>query len=372
MKILLAKSFSKLTFIAPLAEGLKKKGHDVHILIPNHHKDTKPLADIGIPIHFNEIILPRMLRRKNILQDLSLFRSLVYLIKKNSFDIINLHLPAARLFGRLAALLSRTGRVVSVIHGNEIHHERLTHWIDCKTICVSHAIKNFLIDHSIPNKNIKVIHNGIDLEKSDAIGEDKYYLHRELNLPMKTKIIGMVAYFYGPSPAVHKGHRIFLDAAKVVADAYMDVHFVIIGDNRLISNERERFEAYAQEIGLADKINFLGEREDVLNLMSSLTIHVLPSLKEGFGMVILEAMARKVPNIASNLSCIKEIIDPGENGMLFEPGNHVQLSECMLKLLNNPKEAECIAQKGYQHCRDNFSAQGMIDKYEELFMEIVT
>ena len=326
---------------------------------------------LGIPVHFNEIILPRILHHQNPYQEFILFRKLIQFLKVHNFDIINLHLPAARLFGRLATLLAKKGRVISVIHGNEVHHERLTNWIDDTTICVSRTIKTFLISHGISAEKLTVIHNGIDLDQVDTIPEDKHYLHRELNLPLETKIVGMVAYFYGPSPAVHKGHEFFFDAAKLITNTYSNVHFVVIGDNRLVSNERERFEAYVAELGIMSRVHFLGEREDVLQIMSSFSIHVLPSLKEGFGMVLLEAMARGVPNIASGIGSISEIIIPHQTGLLFKPGDHVQLSKLIFELLENPQESMNLGLAGRLHCQELFNAQRMVDEYERAFKSIL-
>jgi len=150
MKILLAKAFARLTFVGVLAKALKELGHDVHILIPAQHPDCDALQEAGINIHINDIITPRFQRRSTLLKDMRSFKNLIAFFKKESFDIINPHLPTARLFCRLASRCIPKSKVVSVIHGNECHHETWTNHMDAGTICVSHAIKRFLITKGLP------------------------------------------------------------------------------------------------------------------------------------------------------------------------------------------------------------------------------
>jgi glycosyltransferase involved in cell wall biosynthesis len=372
MKILLLKSHPHLSFLEHLARGLKKRGHEVHILVPREHPDCVKMRNLDIPVHINSILDLRIARKRILWKEIGSFVELVRFMKKNSFDVISLNLSASRLFGRLASLfLKKSTIVVSSIHAFEAYHERLTNKIDDGTVAATSAVRRYLVSKGIPQEKITVIHYGIDIEALDRIPEDKYYLHRELGLDPSIKLIGMVAHFYRVDPRVNKGHKIFLDAAKIVSQKFRNIGFVIVGTNRFVSGYKERFESYTRDLDMQDKVYFLGERFDIPSIMSSCYANVLPSLKEGFGMVLLEAMARRIPNIASRLESISEIIKDKETGLLLEPGNHCQLSEYIISLLNNPEMAREIGLAGRKRLESHFTAADMARKYEELFRRLL-
>ncbi|MDD5195687.1 MAG: glycosyltransferase, partial [Candidatus Omnitrophica bacterium] len=133
---------------------------------------------------------------------------------------------------------------------------------------------------------------------------------------------------------------------------------------------REYCENYAKNIGIHDRVFFIGERLDGPSILSSLFLHVLPSFNEGCPMVLLEAMARKVPNIASGIPPNKEIITDKKDGVFFEAGNSRQLSEAMLVFLNNPSLAQEIGLAGRINLEQNFTSEIMAARYESLFQSL--
>ena len=285
-------------------------------------------------------------------------------LRQHSFDIINLNLYYARFYGRVASLLINNGMVISTIHGHESHYERWTNWIDNTTVAVSASVKRYLIKQGLPESKIVVIHNGIDIETTGTVNTNNLYLHNELGLSSDIKLIGMVAAFRGHQL---KGHKIFLDAAKEVSTSYSNVRFVLVGSDIDRAGNKQYCEQYTQSLCLEDKVYFLGERDDVNAIMDSLYIHVLPSLSEGCPMVVLEAMAGGIANIASGLDTIREIITDGINGILFEPGDYSALADAISSAIDNPDKIKEIGTAGRKTVKRNFSAQLMADRYEALF-----
>ncbi len=263
----------------------------------------------------------------------------------------------------------RKSVVISTIVAFEKGHERLTNYFSDAIVSVSGAVKSYLISKGLPGRKIKVIHNGIDVEEMDAIAEDGLYLHKELGLDPEIKLIGMVAYFYD---RVLKGHKVFLDAARIVAQKFPDTRFVLVGSNPwLKSNNKEYFKTYARKLGIKDKVYFLGERDDVPSIMSSLYLHILSSSTEGCPTVLLEAMARKIPNVASRIESIEEIVKDGVTGILFKLGSAKSLAKAISLLLENPKMARRMGLAGRKRLEERFKAEDMAEKYDELFKRII-
>lgn len=368
MKILLVKSYPKLTSIRYLAKGLKRMGHDIDILVPRDHADCEEMRRDGIKVHIIDFMSWKKTTLRGIWGFVKTIKKVVKLLKANRYDIVNLNLGMASLIGRIASLFLRKKIIISTIRGSDMRYERWTNWIDDLTLTVSYTRREYLIANGLSEKKLAVIHNGIDIEEADAVKEDKFYLHKELGLAQEVRLIGMVAYFYYNKYS--KGHNVFLDAAQKVSKKFPDIKFVMVGSDVYKMGWKKYFEGYAQAIGLKDRVYFLGERDDVLSIMSSLYLHVLPSLNEGCPMVLLEAMSRKIPNIASRIRSIEEIIDDRISGVLFEPSNSDSLAKAIIFLLNNPDEAQRIGLEGRRRLEGKFTAKDMAYQYDNLFKQL--
>ena len=366
MKILLVKGYPLLSSVGVLARGLKKRGHDIHVLVPAEHSDGYAMRSAGIPTHTLAMRPPGF---TGLLRAAGTLRSLRRLLREHRFDVVHLNLAHARLYGRIGSRLGGRPVVVSSIRGLEARYERWCNRLDDATVAVSATVKGFLLASGIPATRIETIVNGVDLDALDAVPSDPSYLHRELGLAPATRLVGMVAYFRNH---LLKGHKVFLDAAKLVAERFDDVAFVLVGSSLSRHGyNKEFFERYALSLGIAERVHFLGERFDVPAIMSSLYAHALPSYREGCPMVVLEAMARGAPNVASDIASIGEIVDHGRDGILFEAGNHDALARALGGLLDDPAAARAIAVGGRRRIETAYRANDMTERYESLFSRLV-
>ena len=123
--------------------------------------------------------------------------------------------------------------------------------------------------------------------------------------------------------------------------------------------------------GVADRLRYMGIRNDVTRLMDAMDIIAVPSQMESFGMVIIEAMARSKPVVAARVGGIPEIITHGETGLLFgrTPG---ELAAAVASLLENPSERERLGRQGCENGRLRFSAGAMVDNIESLYQSMLT
>jgi len=366
--------------IWPLIRELFDLGHEVEIVVPDKGKWYKNALEHGIPVH----IVPSSTNVKGFFKKrLVNIRAIVNLRKlynQKHFDIIQLHLGEARILGRIAAIkMRKPPYVVSTIHGQDLIllkgylMEKATNWIDHFTVAVSEDTEEYFTSKGFSKNKIKVIYNGLDIDAFNSIPIKKEHLFKELNLDEDVKLIGMIAHFY-PTPNNFdiKGHKVFLKAARLVLERYENVRFVLVGKNFFHGHYMEEVQRYSKELDIDKFTYFLGGRNDIPNIIDSLYVLVLPSLiREGFGIVLIEAMARGVPVIGSNIGGIPEVIKDGETGLLVPPNNPQALSDAIVNLLSDPEKAKNMGKLGRERVGGNFTAKIRAKEYENLYYNII-
>jgi len=379
MKILLVKAFPLLSSTAELAKGLKNLGHKVEIAVPKIDESGKKMIELGIPVfkvdirsslYTDNFIKKRLIDIKGIID-------LANLYKNGNYDIIILNLIRARFLGRVAHLLVKSPRVVSTIRGPDLDTpltyimEKSTSWIDDGTVAISKDVRNYVLAKHMKYKNIEVIYNGIDLEELDKIPVKKWYLYDELGIPRNIKLVGMVAWFY---PKNVKGHEDFIRAAKIIIKERKDIRFILVGGNPYRQyNYKEQLINLAKELGVEAFVYFLGTRHDIPNIMDSLTCLVLPSrVREGLGMVLIEAMARRIPTVGTNVGGIPEVIENGKSGFLVPPGNPSLLAEAILRIVSDPDTVTTMGLLGRERVEKMFTVEVMAKSYERFFEKILS
>jgi glycosyltransferase involved in cell wall biosynthesis len=125
------------------------------------------------------------------------------------------------------------------------------------------------------------------------------------------------------------------------------------------------------ELGLAGKVIFAGSRKNVPEILSILDIFVLPSLKEGLPMALLEAMASHVPVVATNVGAVPAVIEDGVTGILISPMDSAVIARAISQLLSDKRAALQMAEKGFNSVRDNFSSQKMASQYFAVYKELM-
>jgi glycosyltransferase involved in cell wall biosynthesis len=132
-----------------------------------------------------------------------------------------------------------------------------------------------------------------------------------------------------------KGIEYFLEMAKLLLEKDPTVRFLAVGGESSVRDVGflPRMKDYADELGLADVVVFTGKREDIPDLMKSMDVLVLPSLREGFGRVILEANAAGRPVVGADAAGIPEVIEPGITGHLVPPRDPVRMAEVVMGIL---------------------------------------
>jgi glycosyltransferase involved in cell wall biosynthesis len=300
--------------------------------------------------------------------DFRLVFSIREFIKKNRIDIIHCHGYKSNFYG----LLASKGQVPSVT----TNHNWLTaHW-KLKTYClldslwirffdriiaVSNEVKNDMLRFKIPKEKISMIDNGIALERFAKQVETNNTMKDQLGFDEKTRIIGTIG-----SLGIEKGHIYLLEAARQILDRVKDLRFLIVGDGPL----RKPLEEKSEKLGIKEQVIFMGQRKDIPELLMAMDIFVLPSIKEGLPMALLEAMAAKRPVIATRVGAIPKVIENKDTGVLVEPKDIKGLRDAIMNLLSDPGRMDLLARKGFDRVCMDFSSDEMGKNYLKLYTEI--
>jgi len=231
-----------------------------------------------------------------------------------------------------------------------------------KIVAVSEEIASELSSYGIPQNKLKVIDNGIDLNKFSRQKKDDT-LKRAFGFDERSRIIGTIA-----SLTEEKGHDYLLQAAKGIILSFPDANFLIVGDGR----ERHRLEEKVAELGLTGKVIFAGTRKDIPEILSILDLFVLPSLKEGLPMALLEALASCLPVIATDVGAVSKVIISNETGLLIKSADTENLREAIATLLSDKSQALRLGLQGHKKVEAEFSSQAMSAKYFNLYRQVLT
>jgi glycosyltransferase involved in cell wall biosynthesis len=273
-------------------------------------------------------------------------RDLVRLARQHDVVHVNSNHPGSRLGILMGFALPLSGRpVVTVEHGGtaiaNIEVPRSIAWAlpalfrfsrrgIARVVAVSRENRERLRSlYRLPAQKIELIYNGVDLEPfSHPAGPAT--LRQELGLHPEHRIILVLARLLP-----NKGYPQLIEAAPAILQRFPQAHFVFAGS----PDGRAAIERQIADLGLVDRFSILGFRKDVVNLLQSSDVFVLPSLAEGFSLSIVEALAAGRPVVATRVGGAAEIIEEGRNGFLVPPGDVPALAEAIVAALSlSPEE----------------------------------
>lgn len=208
---------------------------------------------------------------------------------------------------------------------------------------------------------IEVIANGIDVERyHDAA--DKAELRRQLGLDPERRSIVHVARHH---PV--KDQTTLIRGFAPVAREYADVDLVMVGDGPL----RGELEKLASELGVAERVRFVGIRADVPNWLRAADLFALTSLSEAASLTLLEAMAAGLPVVVTDVGGNPEIVRPDREGLLFPRGDAERCADCFRQLLDDPDYAEMLGQSGRDRVWERYRLEHTVAAYHGLYRRLV-
>ncbi len=229
-----------------------------------------------------------------------------------------------------------------------------------KCVAISPAVGDYLVDVTgVPRGKVRVITNGVfsplvpDVERSE--------LRRAWEVPEDAFVVGTVCRLVDDS---HKRVSDLLRTLVLLADL-PEVHLLVVGDGP----ERSRLEGLASDLGVRARVTFIGQREDVGAAYKIMDVFSLASSREGFGLVVAEAMMAGVPVVATRVGGICDIVDD-RTGRLVPPCDPPSLATEIRLLHARPDERLAMGRAGYERARSRFGAQRYAKDVDTLYREI--
>ncbi|MDD4899720.1 MAG: glycosyltransferase [Candidatus Omnitrophica bacterium] len=296
--------------------------------------------------------------------DFSVIGKISSIIKKNRIDIVHTHMWGGNLWGRIAAKLSRVPVVIAT-EQNVDTWKRPYHFVSDKLlgkytdtlVAVSENVKDFYAEKTRLNrKKIKVIYNSVNLKKyefSDSKRLD-FIGNREITLGIIGRLVPQ------------KGHRDFILAVKELLKDCR-VKGIVVGSGPL-ENELKEF---SQNLGLNGNIVFIGLRQDIPELLKSIDILILPSLREGLPLTVLEAMACGVPVVATKVGGTPEVVINNHTGILIEPKDYMAIKDAVLRFMKDKDFSQQIVHNARKMVEEKFSAYAMARQHSSLYEELL-
>ena len=258
------------------------------------------------------------------------------------------------LYGGIAARLAGVPTVVHVEHDvwhyQQPNRRRLV-TVAAKLVRPLHfAVSQTIaatLSEMLPHQEVRVVPGGVDLARFGRVCRDE--ARKALGLPADIRVVGSV----GRLEPV-KGHKTLIEALPYLPD---DMVVVVVGQGSEANGLKDR----AATLGVADRVRFLGHRDDVDRLMPAFDVFCLPSFSEGLPRVVMEAQAAGVPIVASDVGSVRQAVDP-DTGRLIAPGDPAALADTLRALtLTEAAAASCR-----RFALDHFSIERMISTYDAM------
>jgi len=299
-------------------------------------------------------------------------------LSEEPVDIFNTHLPHAHVVGRIAGKLAGVPWIVAT-HQNvySANHpvtrvvDVRTTWMDDFVTAITQGVEeSFFADSKVFSPELLwegrthfTIYSGVDVEKIDrAIADlDPERKRKELGLKNEEYVFACAARLHP-----NKAHRYLIDAVARLQSAYSDFQVLLLGDGPL----EEELKGRVRRLNLGHSIRFLGYRDDVYEIFAASDAFVLPSINEGFGIAVAEAMAAGLPVIATEIPAVVEVVEDRETGLLAPARDAGELAKAMSTYIEIPKLGLMHGRQGRKRVEAMFSIQEVAKNYEMLYSKM--
>jgi len=349
-----------LTLLAVLDRSLWRP-----VLVYHPHPGVEPLVERARKLDVRVMAVPvlELNSKRGIGQMLHLIR----VLRKERPSVFHAHLcgwPGCTL-GLLAAILARVPAIVATQHffrgkpsRRLILREQVVFLGVHRYIAVSHEMaRNLRQTFRFTAHKVQVVHNGIIPEPFSRPGHISWEPRpaQARRAPTVLTLARLVK---------NKGLSYLIAAAPLVPEAL----FVVAGEGP----DRGLFEAQAEALGVANRVRFLGQRDDIPDLLADCDLFILPSLHEGLPISVLEAMAASKPVIATAIGGIPEVVVDGQTGLLVPPADPPALAKAIRTVLADPTLARNLATAGRAQLLKGFSAEVMVQRTTQIYHEILS
>lgn len=230
-----------------------------------------------------------------------------------------------------------------------------------RVIAVSRYVRDLLVEEGLEPGQVEVVYDGVEAEAA-PLPEQRSSARRRLGVADGEFLIGCVGHF-----TPEKGHALLIRGFPEILRTHPDSRLAVVGDGPL----RGELELSIRELGLHGRAVLPGFVSDLDEVLPGFDLLVHPSLTEGLGSVLLQAMSRQVPLCASRTGGIPEAVIDGETGFLFPPGSPEALVQSVLRARSNPGLARRQAERAAAGVRSAFSVERMVEETRRIYSDIL-
>lgn len=341
--------------VAGLCTHLRDWGHQVQIVCQPGSKLESWAREVGIesfPVEMKSTLsISSVLRLRSVMA-------------RERPDIVHLHASRAHVLGSAAA---RLAGVKAVVATRRMNHPIRMLWPNTSAygtwttaiVAISDAVRDVMVDCGVDPSKIRLIPSGTDIARFENAEPDPA-LRSKFTADMALPLVCVTA-----TLAECKGVRYLIEAAAILKSNGNPVHLIIAGDG----DQRANLEQLTRDLGVS--ASFIGFCPDMPPILASIDVFAMPSLSEGLGVAVLEAMAAGKPVVASAVGGLKESVVDGVTGFSIPPRDSQALADGIAKLVSNPTLAAEFGSAGRARARAEYSLEYMARSNEALYYELV-
>ena len=347
---------------------LARRGHRVALAIPGDGILARRAREAGLEV-FGDFGFRKPRQVASFARDISRLRRI---IREFRPEILHAHGSqdtwTAAIASRLArqrpplVLTRHNSKSVACHAGNRWLYGRAVDLLVVVSAGVLERYEEFFHRGILDPAGIPVIHSTIDFARFDA-PTDPLKVRRELGVQDGEPLIGSVGRL-----VKDKGHAVLLRAMPRILASRPRARLALAG----AGTEEPALRALAAELGLADRVAFLGFREDVPSVTAALDVAVLPSVDcDASPAAVKEAMYLRRPVVVSDIGGLNEIVEEGVTGCIVPPGDPPALAAAILGLIDDPEKARAMASRAREVVSSRFTVAAMVDAYERAYARLV-
>jgi glycosyltransferase involved in cell wall biosynthesis len=344
-----------------IAERMQARGHDVVLIVLRPEEAREWPTSLGVfrlgLTRPAAGLLGSLVRARRYLRD---FQP----------DLIHSHTFPANMFARILRLTGAAPHVVSTIHNiyeggwQRTLAYRITDGLSIHTTAVSQEVaQRYAKIGAVPARKCSVIYNGIDLNQFSPSACERSRLREQLHAD--DNFVWLAAGRITPA----KDYPNLLRAFAVVCAAEFKTQLWIAGE--ALHQEEREFQTLAAQLGIEDRVHWLGLRNDMAELLASADAFVLGSAWEGMPLVIGEAMAMQKPIVATDVGGVRELV--GDTGLIVPPQNSPALGEAIVRMMRSPlHDRRARGTAARERIRLHFDIEAKVDQWEALYSRLLS
>lgn len=352
-----------------LAKLLAEKGYEIHFITSNIPFRLKRIYP---NIYYHEVEMNHYPVFQYPPYDLALANKMAEVINREKIDILHVHYAMPHAICAILAkeMVEHDVKIVTTLHGTDITvlgvDPSLKNMIrfgierSDRVTAVSESLVKQTRDMLNIDRDMNVIYNFVD-EREYRQREEANHLREEYGIQSDEKVIIHISNFR----QVKRVQDVIYSFERIAKE--VNAKLLLVGDGPEYSTVCQ----LVSELGLRERVIFLGKQENVSELLSISDLKLLLSSKESFGLVLLEAMACGVPCIGTNIGGIPEVIQSGESGYICELGDIDDISTKSVELLTNLEKWQDFSINGLRRVNQYFHSETVVKQYEQVYDELL-